>query len=246
MKKTLLLVLALSITTVSCTEKQISDALKMAQEALGDGSTPLTTEQVAAGLKEALAKGASYAASTASAENGYWNNRQLRIPLPPEIQNIESKMRQIGLGNLVDRFLETMNHGAELAAKEAQPIFEDVIRGMTVEDAWNILRGEQDAATQYLHDKGHRRLYGAFKPHISEALQKVDATKHYTDIVTAYNRIPGVRRIDPDLENYVTEKALEGLYFLVAREEANIRQNVGARTTDLLKKVFDEVNQRQG
>ncbi|HAP64139.1 MAG TPA: DUF4197 domain-containing protein, partial [Cytophagales bacterium] len=198
------------------------------------------------GLKEALEKGAAYAARTASATNGYWGNRQIRIPLPPELQEVESKLRQFGLGKQVDEFLETMNHGAERAAQEAEPIFVDAIKRITIQDAWNILQGEQNAATLYLKDNTYRRLQATFKPHVENALNRVNATKYYTDVVNAWNRIPGVKKINPNLENYVTGKALDGLFFLVAKEELNIRDNVSARSTELLQKVFDKANWQQG
>lgn len=233
---------AVLFAMTGCTQQQINQAMQAAQDALG-GSTQLTVEEVANGLKAALEKGAGFAASSASAQDGFWSNPQIRIPLPPEIQDVESRLRQIGLGGQVDRFLETMNHGAEKAAVEAKPIFVDAITRMTIQDAWDILKGEDDAATQYLQANTYRRLQGAFQPHIKTALEQVNATKYYTDIVNAYNRIPGVQKINPNLDSYVTGKALDGLFFLVAREEQNIRENPGARTTELLKKVFDEANQ---
>ncbi|HAA20217.1 MAG TPA: DUF4197 domain-containing protein [Cytophagales bacterium] len=247
MKNMIALGLAMSLTLVSCTEAQLAQALKTAQGIMGStGVEKLSTEQVAAGLKEALEKGAAYAARTASATNGYWGNRQIRIPLPPELQEVESKLRQFGLGKQVDEFLETMNHGAERAAQEAEPIFVDAIKRITIQDAWNILQGEQNAATLYLKDNTYRRLQATFKPHVENALNRVNATKYYTDVVNAWNRIPGVKKINPNLENYVTGKALDGLFFLVAKEELNIRDNVSARSTELLQKVFDKANWQQG
>ncbi|MEL6536666.1 MAG: DUF4197 domain-containing protein [Bacteroidota bacterium] len=243
MKNMVALGLAMSLTLIGCTDAQRAQALKAAQEIMSStGQNALTSEQVAAGLRQALEKGAAYAAQTASATNGYWGNRKIRIPLPPELQEVEAKLRQFGLGAQVDQFLETMNHGAEQAAREAEPIFVDAIKGMSIQDAWNILKGEQNAATQYLQANTSRRLTTAFKPHVERALASVNATKYYTDVVTAWNRIPGVKKINPNLESYVTGKALDGLFYLVAREEVNIRQNVSARSTELLQKVFDKNN----
>lgn len=232
--------ICLSLLLTGCTQRQLNQALKVAQDALG--STGISSEDVAQGLKQALENGAGFAAGAASKTNGYWSNPQIRIPLPPDIQKIERTLRQVGLGKQVDEFLETMNHGAEKAAIEARPIFVDVIKKMTIQDAWNILKGTDNAATAYLKENSYRRLQGAFKPHIRAALEQVNATKYYADIVRRYNMIPGVKRLDPELDNYVTSKALDGLFLLVAREEKNIRENPTARTTELLKKVFTEAN----
>ncbi|MBE63525.1 MAG: hypothetical protein CMB89_14290 [Flammeovirgaceae bacterium] len=134
--------------------------------------------------------------------------------------------------------METLNHGAEEAAKEAKPIFVNAITGMTVQDAWGILKGEDNAATQYLQSKTTADLTAKFQPVIKQALDKTNATKYYSDLVNTYNKIPFVDKVNPNLDEYATDRALSGLFTLVAEEEKNIRANPAARTTELLKKVF--------
>jgi len=200
--------------------------------------TPLTTAEVAEGLKEALIKGISTGSDLASQVDGYFKNPEIKIPFPPEVKKVEDKLRQIGLGNEVDKFVMTLNRGAEDAAKEAKPIFITAIKAMTIQDAWGILKGEQDAATQYLKRTTTPQLKEKFKPVIQNSLNKVSATKYYGDIVNTYNKIPFTDDVNPNLDDYATDKAIEGLFTLIAREEKNIRQDPVARTTELLKKVF--------
>ncbi|WP_017731762.1 DUF4197 domain-containing protein [Nafulsella turpanensis] len=223
---------------VSCTTQQINQTLG---EILAENQS-LTTEEVAEGLKQALSKGISQGAAQASQEGGYYENPRLKIPFPEDAQRVEEKLRQIGLGNQVDRFILTLNRGAEEAAKEAKPIFLDAIRSMTIRDAWNILKGEDDAATEYLRRTTGEQLRAKFEPVISRALDQVEATRYYGDIVSTYNRLPGVTRVNPDLTDYATQKAIDGLFLLVAEEEKNIRENPVARTTELLKKVFAQAD----
>jgi hypothetical protein len=200
--------------------------------------TPLTTAEVAEGLKEALIKGISTGSDLASQVDGYFKNPEIKIPFPPEVKKVEDKLRQIGLGNEVDKFVMTLNRGAEDAAREAKPIFITAIKSMTIQDAWGILRGEQDAATQYLKRTTTPQLKEKFKPVIQSSLNKVSATKYYGDIVNTYNKIPFTDDVNPNLDDYATDKAIEGLFTLIAKEEKNIRQDPVARTTELLKKVF--------
>jgi hypothetical protein len=228
---------SLLFATTACTTQQINQTL---DGVLGGqpGEAGVSTTEVAQGLKEALAIGADKGAQQASREDGYWGNPKLRIPFPPEVQRVEQRLRQIGLGSEVDRFVLSLNRGAERAAVEAKPVFINAIKAMTIQDAWNILRGEKDAATQYLIRTTSPELKSRFQPIMSQALQEVNATRYYGDLVTTYNRIPGVQRVDPDLESYATERAIQGLFLLIAEEELNIRENPVARTTDLLRRVF--------
>ena len=202
------------------------------------GETPLTTAEVAEGLKEALIQGISNGSDMASQVDGYFKNPEIKIPFPPEVKKVEDKLRQIGLGNEVDKFVMTLNRGAEDAAREAKPIFISAIKAMTIQDAWGILKGEQDAATQYLKRTTTPQLKEKFKPVIQNSLNKVSATKYYGDIVNTYNKVPFTDDVNPNLDDYATDKAIEGLFTLIAREEINIRQDPVARTTELLKKVF--------
>lgn len=235
MKKILFL---LAIGFGACTSAQINQTLGDVNKTLGGSSAPLTTAEVAQGLKEALIKGISTGADLVSQLDGYFKNPEIKIPFPPEVQKVEERLRQIGLGNEVDKFVMTLNRGAEDAAKEAKPIFIEAIRAMTIQDAWAILRGENDAATQYLKRTTSGLLKEKFKPVIQNSLNKVNATKYYGDIVTRYNQIPFVQKVNPDLDDYATDRAIEGLFLMIAKEEKNIRENPVARTTEILKRVF--------
>jgi len=230
-------VILFAILCGACTSAQINQTIGDVNKAMG-AETPLTTAEVAEGLKEALIKGISTGSDLASQVDGYFKNPEIKIPFPPEVKKVEDKLRQIGLGNEVDKFVMTLNRGAEDAAKEAKPIFITAIKAMTIQDAWGILKGEQDAATQYLKRTTTPQLKEKFKPVIQNSLNKVSATKYYGDIVNTYNKIPFTDDVNPNLDDYATDKAIEGLFTLIAREEKNIRQDPVARTTELLKKVF--------
>ncbi len=230
-------VLLFAILCGACTSAQINQTINDVNKAMGE-ETPLTTAEVAEGLKEALIKGISTGSDLASQVDGYFKNPEIKIPFPPEVKKVEDKLRQIGLGNEVDKFVMTLNRGAEDAAREAKPIFITAIKAMTIQDAWGILKGEQDAATQYLKRTTTPQLKEKFKPVIQNSLNKVSATKYYGDIVNTYNKIPFTDDVNPNLDDYATDKAIEGLFTLIAREEKNIRQDPVARTTELLKKVF--------
>lgn len=216
-----------------CTSTQINRTIN---DVMGGGN--LTQEQVAAGLKEALEKGVINGSSLASQVDGYFRNPQIKLPFPPDAQNVENKLRQIGLGNEVDKFILTLNRAAEQAAAEAKPIFINAIRSLTIQDAWGILKGDQHAATNYLKRTTTDQLKAKFQPIIANALNKTNATKYYADLINTYNKIPFVNHMNPDLDIYATEKSIEGLFYLVAQEEERIRENPAARTTELLRKVF--------
>jgi hypothetical protein len=220
----------------ACTSAQINQALGDLNKSLGGGE--LTTAEVTEGLKEALVKGISTGSDQASQLDGYFKNPQIKIPFPPDVKKVEDKLRQIGLGNEVDKFVMTLNRGAEDAAKEAKPIFINAIKQMTIQDAWGILKGEEDAATEYLKRTTSAQLREKFAPVIANSLNKVNATKYYGDIISTYNKIPLVEKVNPDLNDYATTKAMDGLFLLIAGEEKKIRQDPVARTTELLKKVF--------
>src|SRR5687768_10830780 len=222
----------------ACTSAQINQTLGDVNKTLGGSSAPLTTAEVAQGLKEALIKGISKGADLVSKVDGYFKNPEIKIPFPPEVKKVEDRLRQLGLGSEVDKFVMTLNRGAEDAAKEAKPIFIEAIRSMTIQDAWAILKGEPDAATQYLKRTTSGLLKEKFKPVIQNSLSKVNATKYYGDIVSRYNQIPFVTKVNPDLDDYATDKAIEGLFVMIAKEEKNIRANPVARTTEILRKVF--------
>lgn len=238
MKRLLWLILLIS---GACTTAQINQALGDLGKTV-NGNTPLTTAEVAEGLKEALVKGISNGSDQASLIDGYFKNPQIKIPFPPDVQKVEDRLRQIGLGGEVDKFVLTLNRGAEDAAKEAKPIFIAAIKSMTIQDAWGILRGDENAATEYLRRTTSAQLYEKFQPVIANSLNKVNATKYYSDLVNTYNKIPLIEKVNPDLNDYATNKAMDGLFLLIAGEEKKIREDPVARTTDLLKRVFGSAN----
>jgi hypothetical protein len=225
--------------SVSCTTTQLNQAVNDANKTLS-GQPTLTTAEVGEGLKQALINGISKGSDQVSQVDGYFNNPQIKIPFPSDVKKVEDKLRQLGMGNQVDKFVLTLNRGAEDAAKEAKPIFIDAIKQMTIEDAWGILKGQPDAATQYLKKTTSAQLKAKFGPVIQNSLDKVSATKYYGDIVNTYNKVPFIEKVNPDLNSYATDMAIQGLFTMIAREEKNIRDNPVARTTDLLKKVFGQ------
>lgn len=230
-----LLVLCLT----ACTTAQINQTIGEVNKAVGGtAEKPLTTAEVGEGLKEALINGISKGSDQVSQLDGYFKNPEIKIPFPPEVQKVEKTLRDIGLGSEVDKFVMTLNRGAEDAAREAKPIFVSAIKSMTIQDAWAILRGEDNAATEYLRRTTSSQLKSAFKPVIQNSLNKVNATKYYGELVTRYNKIPLVEKVNPNLDDYATDKAIEGLFTMIAKEEKNIRKDPVARTTELLKRVF--------
>ncbi|ALI98244.1 DUF4197 domain-containing protein [Rufibacter tibetensis] len=230
----------LLVGVTSCTTAQIEQTLGAVAQQTGQvGQTgALTQSEVASGLKQALSQGINKGATQASQTDGFYKNSLIRIPFPPDVQRVENTLRSVGLGSEVDKFILTLNRGAEDAAKSAAPIFLNAIKQLTFSDVWNILRGERDAATQYLKRTTTSQLTSAFSPIMRQSLDKVNATRYYADLVNRYNQIPLVKKADPNLESYATQKAIDGLFTLVAQEEANIRENPIARTTELLKRVF--------
>lgn len=199
---------------------------------------PLTQSEIVSGLKQALTIGIKNGANKVAATDGYFKNPKIKIPFPPEVQKVEKKLRELGLGAQVDKAILSLNRAAENAAIEAKPIFVDAIKQMTISDAMGILRGSHDAATKYLKRTTSDKLRAKFKPKIDQSLNKVNATKYWTDIVNIYNKIPFIDKVNPDLGLYVTNKALDGLFVMVAIEEKKIRDNPAARITELLKRVF--------
>lgn len=237
MLKKLLFFPLLAITLVSCSQNvNLGNVLGSVLN-----NAPLTEGEVTNGLKEALMVGITNGAKQASLTDGFYGNNLIRIPFPPEVQKVENTLRNVGLGSQVDKFVVALNRGAEKAASEAAPIFISAIKQMTITDAFNILRGEKDAATQYLIRTTSPQLIAAFSPHVQKALDATQATKYYGDIANAYNKIPFVSKISTDLQGYATQKAVDGLFKLVAQEEEKIREDPVARTTDILKRVFGSV-----
>jgi hypothetical protein len=221
---------------ISCTSQQLNQ--------LGNViNTPptepkLTNEEVIQGLREALSVGTNKSTSLASAMDGFYKNPKIFIPFPPDAIKVKEKVEQLGFKDRVDKFVLTLNRGAEEAAKEAGPIFLSAIKNMSIGDGFAILKGGDFAATEYLKEKTTGQLKTAFQPKVKDALSKVELTKHWNPVITTYNKVPGVEKQDPDLESYVTDRAITGMFVLIQDEEQKIKKDPVARVSDILKKVF--------
>lgn len=225
--------LVLLTLLAACTPQELQNALGTLT-----GSGALTSSEIGAGLKQALEFGISEGAQKLSQKDGYFKS-QYKILLPEEARKVTDKLQNIpGFNDIENVILEKINRGAEDAAKKAAPIFVDAIKAMTFQDALGILMGENNAATSYLNNATYQPLYNEFSPVIIESLDKFNARQYWSDAVNAYNKIPFVEKVNPDLGDYVTSQALTGLFSMVEKKELDIRNNVNARSTDLLKKVF--------
>jgi hypothetical protein len=210
------------------------DVIKQLPQATG-----VTEAEAADGIKEALSQGLVKAVLQLNKEDGFFKDAFYKIFLPEDAKKIERTLRDLGMGNMVDKAILQINRGAEDAAGYAKPIFVDAIRRMDIGDAIGLVKNGDTSATHFFREKTTAQLVAAFLPVIRSSLEKVNATKYYGDIVTRYNNFPTtIKKINPDLPEYVTGKAVNALFDLVAKEEKNIRSNFAARTTDLLKKVF--------
>jgi hypothetical protein len=201
-------------------------------------TTSLTDSEISQGLKEALRVGTDTSTANAHKVDGYFKNVKIKIPFPTDAQNAESILRGAGFGALVDELVLRLNRAAEDASDDAKNIFVDAITRMTVVDALNILNGSNDAATKYLRLKTYDSLKIVFKPRIEASLSSVGASQTWSTLTTTYNSIPFVPAINTDLSDYTTQKALDGLFVLIADEELKIRTDPIARVNDILKKVF--------
>jgi hypothetical protein len=192
----------------------------------------------AAGIKEALAIGTEKAVQSLSRENGYFGNAAVKILMPSSIQKVADVARMAGYQKQVDAFVLSMNRAAEAAAPMASRYFGDAIRSMTLDDVRGILTGGNTAATDYFRNKTHDKLYQAFKPVVSKKVNEVGATRAYKNMMGRYESVPMMGKQSLDLDDYVTNKSLDGLFHMVGEEEKKIRTDPVARTTDLLKTVF--------
>lgn len=208
------------------------------------GSGNLSKTEVVQGLKEALRVGTDSATFHLALLNGFYGDDIIRILMPPDVQKVEKTLRGVGLGKTVDNAILSMNRAAEDATKYAGGIFFNSIKQMTIQDAFGILKGDDHAATNYLKRTTTAQLTIAFKPIISKSLEYVNATKYWKDVFTAYNRFSS-NPVNTDLTDYVTAKALEGLFYHIGLEEQKIRKDPAARITDILKKVFGNPNQQK-
>jgi len=191
-----------------------------------------------AGLKEALDIGTRKAVASVSKENGYFGNMKIKIPVPEKLEDAEKLLRKVGMDDHVDEFVLSMNRAAEKAAPQAVDIFVGAIREMTVVDAYGIVKGDETAATSYCRDKTSDDLYGLFRPVVTDSMAQVGVVRSYKRMMKKYNSIPFVKKIEVDVEDYVTDEALEGLFFMVGEEEKKIRKDPAARVTTLLREVF--------
>ncbi len=227
-----LLLTLLILMTGSCAElQQVVNSLPQ------DGGV-LSNADIGAGLRQALDFGIDKQVTKLTQTDGFYKNEVVKILLPEELRKVDKTLRDIGLNKLADEGLKALNRAAEDAVKEATPIFVDAVKGITFNEAKNILLGEDNAATQYLETRTNTALYSKFNPVIKKSFSKVGADQIWTNLITKYNSLPLVNDVNPDLTDYVTNEALKGVYTMIAVEEKEIRTKVGSRTTDLLRKVF--------
>jgi uncharacterized protein YaaQ len=200
--------------------------------------TTIGNADISAGLKEALNNGITKQVTKLTVTDGFFKNEAVKILLPTELQKVDKTLRSLGMSSLADEGLKVLNRAAESAVKEATPIFVGAVKQMTFNDARNILMGSDNSATTYLQNTTSSALYGKFSPVVQSSLSKVGADKVWTNIITKYNAIPLVNKVNPDLKDYVTQEAMKGVFKMVAVEEKDIRNNLAARTSDLLRRVF--------
>ena len=232
--KTIFTLLIISVTLGSCeTLQQVANA---AGVSTGVG---ISNTEAAAGIKEALGQGITKSVLQLNNTDGFFRDELYKVLLPPEARKIENTLRDLGFNSLVDKAILQINRGAEDAAGYAKPIFVEAIKNMTLSDAIGLIRNGDTSATHFFREKTTLKLLEAFRPVIAASLQKVDATKYYGDMVSKYNNFPTTfKKLNPDLTKYVTQKATDALFNLIAKEEINIRTNFAARTTDILRRVF--------
>ncbi|GAB1858521.1 DUF4197 domain-containing protein [Flavobacteriaceae bacterium MHTCC 0001] len=205
---------------------------------LPQGGGILSEAEIGSGLRQALDFGIDKQVAKLTQKDGFYKNELVKILLPQELQKVDKALRDIGLSKLADEGLKVLNRAAEDAVKEATPIFVNAVKGITFADAKNILLGNDDAATQYLTSKTQSALYSKFNPVIKNSFAKVGADDIWNNLINKYNNIPFTNNVNPDLTDYVTNEALKGVYTMIAVEEKEIRNKIGSRTTDLLKRVF--------
>ena len=217
---------------------QFTDILKSVKKAVGMNGGELSQSKIIEGLKEALQIGTGNATGLVSKLDGYYKNPKIKIPLPESVQKVEKILRKVGFGSKVDDFEMSMNRAAEQAAPEAKALFTDTIKQMSIDDARKILNGKDNAATLYFKDKTWDRLYDKFKPIVNSTMSEVGTTRYYQDLDKKVRSIPFADSMSFDLDKYVTDGALDGLFYMLEQEERSIRKDPAARVTDLLKEVF--------
>ena len=212
--------------------------LQQVIDELPENTNGVSNLEIASGLRQALDQGIDKQVSKLIQTDGFYRNELVKILLPEELQKVDKTLRDIGLGNLADEGLKVLNRAAEDAVGEATPIFVDAVKGITFNDAKNILLGDDRSATTYLESRTQTSLYNKFHPVINNSFAKVGADDIWANLINRYNAIPFTNDVNPDLTDYVTQEALEGVYKMIAVEEKEIRTKLSSRTTDLLRKVF--------
>lgn len=230
MKRILLCLLVFQL--VSCAE------LQQVVNQLPQGTTGIGNAEIAQGLRDALNLGIEKQVNKLTLKDGFFRNELVKILLPEELKKVDKTLRDIGLGNLADEGLRVLNRAAEDAVKEATPIFVDAVKGITFNDAKQILVGNDNAATSYLEQSTKAKLYDKFNPVIKNSFAKVGADQIWNNLISRYNKLPLTNDVNADLTDYTTQEALNGVYTMIAVEEKEIRTKISSRTTELLKKVF--------
>lgn len=236
MKKILILSLVFSLSSCAQVQQTLNQLPQISSQIPGVGG--VGGVDIASGLKEALNKGITQQVSKLTAVDGFYKNEAVKILMPAELQKVDATLRKIGLSSLADEGIKVLNRAAEDAVKEATPIFVSAVKNMSFTDAKNILLGNDSAATSYLQGTTTTALYGKFNPVIKNSFAKVGADVIWKNIINKYNTIPLVKKVNPDLTDYTTNQALAGVFKMIAVEEKDIRNNISARTTPLLQKVF--------
>ena len=235
MKKMVLLLLLIPSLGMA----QWQDIIKKASDQLTNtGATSTSGIDIAAGLKEALNKGITKQVTKLTATDGFYKNEMVKILLPAELQKVDKTLRKMGMSKLADSGIKSLNRAAEDAVKTATPIFVNAIKDMSFSDAKSILLGKETAATDYLKGATSKALYAKFSPVVQQSIGKVGADKIWASIITKYNALPLVSKVNPDITDYVTNKSMAGVFTMISVEEKDIRSNLNSRTSDLLKKVF--------
>lgn len=235
MKKTLLLLLIPAFSFA-----QLDGLLNKAKDAVSQNTSSQSTAglDIASGLKQALDQGIEKQVTKLTATDGFYKNQAVKIFFPEELKKVDKALRSVGLGDLADEGVKALNRAAEDAVKEATPVFVSAVKNLTVTDAKNILMGPDNAATTYLQNNTSQQLYTRFSPVVKNSIGKVGADKIWATIIGKYNSLPLVSKVNPDITDYVTNKALEGVFTMISVEEKEIRGSLSARSTDLLRKVF--------
>jgi uncharacterized protein YneF (UPF0154 family) len=238
LKNTILICLISCATIANGQSNLFNKASKTIQKNISKNKG-LSEQDVKLGLSEALEKGSKFSVKKASAIDGFNANPKIRIPIPAQANKMKETLVNIGFEQKVNEFEVSINRAAESASKEALKILIQAIKNMSIRDAFSILKGEENSATIYLRKESNQFLYQSFKPIVINCMKQVEVAKKWNTIATKYNSIPLTKKVNPDLEDYITNKAIDGLFVLIAQQEKEIRKNPMARTSDILKKVFE-------